>query len=297
MEKQTELTLDEEILSQWVGNREEKKDRIDAKPANFLKATLNHEGAIYKEGDNLPPVWHWMYFLDAAPMNRLGRDGHPALGNFLPPVALPRRMWAGGHLRFHKPIVIGEELLKTSEISRVVRKSGRSGELCFVTVKHRYSANSDLKLEEDHDIVYRGEATVTTQKSTPPGAPDSDDLSTTIEPSSTLLFRYSALTFNGHRIHYDLDYCRNVEGYPGLVVHAPLTTTLAMDLARKFYSERRPGVEFASLRVRMVSPLFHDKPFTLHLKEQESQCELWAANPDGNLAMRATLELKSTDST
>jgi 3-methylfumaryl-CoA hydratase len=272
MEKPTELTLDEAILNRWVGNREEKKDRIDARPANFLKATLNYKGVIYKEGDNLPAAWHWLYFLDAAPTNQLGRDGHPALGNFLPPVALPRRMWAGGHLRFHQPIIIGEELLKTSEISNVVRKSGRSGELCFVTVKHRYSANSILKLEEDHDIVYREESSGTAQKNTPPAALDGHDLAVTIEPTPTLLFRYSALTFNGHRIHYDLDFCRNIEGYPGLVVHAPLTTTLALDLARKFIAERCPGVEFASLRVRMISPLFHDKPFTLHLKEQGNQC-------------------------
>jgi 3-methylfumaryl-CoA hydratase len=294
MDQFTKLTLDEKILSRWIGNREQQKDRIDARPANFLMATLNNQGTIYKEGDNLPPAWHWLYFLGAAPTNQLGRDGHPALGKFLPPVALPRRMWAGGHLRFHQPIVIGEELLKTSEISNVARKSGRSGELCFVTVKHKYSANSVLKLEEDHDIVYRGESTTTAQQNSAPAAPDEHDLATTIEPTSTLLFRYSALTFNGHRIHYDLDYCRNIEGYPGLVVHAPLTTTLALDLARKFYTERHPGVEFASLRVRMISPLFHDKPFTLHLKEHHGQCDIWAANPGGGLAMRGTLELKTT---
>jgi len=295
MNRQTELTLDETVLSRWIGNREEKKDRIDVKPANFLKATLNHDREDYKEGDNLPPAWHWMYFLEASPMNQLGRDGHPALGNFLPPVALPRRMWAGGCLRFHHPITIGEDLVKNSVISNIARKSGRSGELCFVTVKHQYFAGAVLKLEEDHDIVYRGDSATASGNNEPPTAPGGEDLFTTIDPTPTLLFRYSALTFNGHRIHYDLDFCRNVEGYPGLVVHAPLTVTLALDLARKYFAERRPDVEFTALQVRMISPLFHDKPFTLHLKEQGNQCDLWAANPDGNLAMRATLELKNPD--
>jgi len=299
MDKTGELSLDQRVLSQWIGKSEEKTDQINAKPANFLKATLNQEGKDYKDGDILPPSWHWMYFLEAAPMDQLGRDGHPKVGNFLPPVALPGRMWAGGRLKFHHPVIIGEKLVKTSTISSVIRKSGRTGELCFVTVSHRYCAGTILKLEEDHDIVYREKTTTDAHSGSPsdsaPPAPVGDDISVTIEPTTTMLFRYSALTFNGHRIHYDLDYCKNIEGYPGLVVHAPLTVTLALDLATRYFRDRvsagKPDCDFSDISIRMISPLFHHRPFTLHLKQQNHECRLWAANPDGKLAMSATLVL------
>ncbi len=303
MNPHTELTLDEEILSQWIGKRVQRKDRIAVKPANFLRATLHQDTSKpdtrhYRDGDFLPPGWHWLYFLEAPPMGQLGRDGHAALGDFLPPVALPKRMWAGARLEFHEPIVIGEDLIKTSVIKNVIRKSGRSGELCFVTVNHQFFSGSVLRLEEDHDIVYRGESGASNQADnqtdTPHPTPLDDDIAVVITPTTTLLFRYSALTFNGHRIHYDLDFCKHVEGYPGLVVQAPLTATLMLELAGNYYSERIAQHNFCAFNLTAVSPLFHDKPFTLHLKEPSEQgraCVLWATDPDGNLAMSATLRL------
>ncbi|WP_424945959.1 FAS1-like dehydratase domain-containing protein [Candidatus Spongiihabitans sp.] len=316
MNPHTELTLDEEILSRWIGRREQRTDRIAAKPANFLRATLHQYTSApdtdapgveraarnYREGGFLPPGWHWLYFLEAPPMDQLGRDGHAALGGFLPPVALPKRMWAGARLQFHAPIVIGEELTKTSVIKSVALKSGRSGELCFVTVNHQFFSGSVLKLEEDHDIVYRGASSTShqadnqanNQADTPHPTPLDADISVVIKPTTTLLFRYSALTFNGHRIHYDLDFCKHIEGYPGLVVHAPLTATLMLELARNYYFERIAQHDFRAFNVTAVSPLFHDRPFTLHLKERSEPgqaCVLWAANPDGSLALSATLRL------
>lgn len=318
MSTHTELTLDEEILSQWIGKCVERKDRIDAKSANFLRATLqldtnksdtnkpainkpaiNKQGTRgYQDGDFLPPCWHWLYFLEAPPMNQLSQDGHARLGDFLPPVALPKRMWAGTRLQFHTPLIIGEELVKTSRIKSITRKSGRSGELCFVTVNHQFFSGSVLNLTEDHDIVYRGESDASkatnNQTAIPHPTPTEADISVVIEPTTTLLFRYSALTFNGHRIHYDLDFCKHVEGYPGLVVHAPLTITLMLELARNYFSKRITQHDFCAFNLTAVSPLFHNKPFTLHLKEpsEESKtCEIWATNPDGKLAMSATLML------
>lgn len=290
MTKNTANTLDETILAEWIGKKESKTDVIDTKPANFLQATFNRQEKKFQEGDFLPPAWHWMYFLEATPMDELGRDGHAALGNFLPPVALLRRMWAGARLKFHNQIIFGETLNKTSEIKSVVRKSGRSGELCFVTVNHVLSSESEIKTEEDHDIVYR-EGSINSKDSNSKFAPEDSDFSTSIEPSSTLLFRYSALTFNGHRIHYDLDFCRNEEGYPGLVVHAPLTATLMLQLARKYFLEKNNNAIFKEFNLKAVSPLFHNNLFSLHLKAAKDKCEIWANNHHGDLAMSATLDL------
>lgn len=311
MNPSVELTLDEKILSQWLGKCAEKKDRIEVKPANFLRATLHQalgeqDTSPYRDGDFLPPGWHWLYFLAAPPSGQLGQDGHAALGDFLPPVALPKRMWAGTRLKFHQPLVIGGDLIQTSVIKNIVRKSGRSGQLCFVTVNHKFFSGSVLQLEEDHDIVYRGESDASKQTdkqtgkradkptdSRHPTPLDDEDISVIIKPTTTLLFRYSALTFNSHRIHYDLDFCQRVEGYPGLVVHAPLLATLMLELARNYYSRRIPPHNFCAFNLTTVRPLFHDKPFTIHLKEHsdESGCMLWATNPAGKLAMSATLTL------
>ncbi len=295
MKRISELTLDEKKLQKWVGRFEERKEIINPGPANFMGATLNHNGRDYKKGDMLPDCWHWLYFLDAPRMDQLGVDGHAALGNFLPPVALPRRMWAGARLKFHSPIIIGEEMVKTSTVESIEKKTGRSGDLCFVTVKHRLFSGSTLRLEEHHDIVYRGDMKTKAQKSSPFPAPTDADLSREITPSSILLFRYSALTFNGHRIHYDLEYCKKVEKYPGLVFHAPLTATLMLELAREHFQGRTKIPVFSELNLKAVSPLFHHKPFELHLKENKTeegtQCQLWATNPDGKLAMSATLDV------
>lgn len=281
-------TLDETILRQWIGNELVSEDRIDCRQANLLRATIDPGRAELMSGDPLPAGWHWIYFLEAPAMDQLGRDGHAALGGFLPPVALPRRMWAGTHLKFHGPILLDEELRKVSAVADVRRKTGRSGELCFVTVNHRYYADDDIRLEEDHDIVYTSAAPAIGERA-PALAELDSERSIVVTPSATLLFRYSALTFNGHRIHYDIDFCRDVEGYPGLVVHAPLVATLMLGLAEKYLARSR--ATFAEFRQRSVSPLFHDHSFTIRLSENESGCRLWAANHEGSLAATADLAL------
>ncbi len=284
------LTLDQEILDQWIGRYRETRDRIDARPANFLKETLNQDRRDYREGDILPPGWHWMYFLETQRLDQLSEDGHASLGDFMPPVALPQRMWAGSRLKFYSPLVIGEEIVKTSTIDRITRKHGNTGELCFVSIQHRFFSGPTLKLEEGQNIVYRRNA--------PPGAPAKPqipaprdaDHSVTIQPTSILLFRYSALTFNSHRIHYDLDYCRRVEDFPALVVHGPLVVTFMLKEAqtRDKYRIDRHLDEF---NFKALSPLFSDHDFSIYLKEHENHCEIWATNPNGNLAMSATLTL------
>ena len=285
-----EPTLETEVLERWIGNSESKTDTIDPRPANFLRATLNYDGTPLAAGDPLPLGYHWLYFLEAPALDALGQDGHAALGDFLPPVALSRRMWAGSRIKYHAPVRIGEHLVKDSVVSSIVRKSGRSGELCFVTVTHRISCDGEPRLEEEHDIVYRGEAPPETNGSAPVAPADSDAFRT-VNPTATLLFRYSALTFNGHRIHYDADYCRDVEGYPGLVVHAPLTATLMLDFAWEYRHQSQKSVSFSGFRQKSISPLYHLDPFTIHLRDDGNSWEMWAANPDGNLAATGTVVL------
>lgn len=291
--REKQPTLDEAALRRWIGNTRSQEDRIDCLRANLLGATLDPDREELVAGDFLPSGWHWIYFLDAAPLNRLGRDGHAPLGEFLPPVALPKRMWAGSRLKFHRPILLDEPIRRDSEVIAVNRKSGRSGELCFVTVSHKYFSGTELKLDEEHDIVYREEQTSDSSHSARQAAPNSDR-SLLVVPTTTLLFRYSALTFNGHRIHYDLEFAEDVEGYPGLVVHAPLVATLMLGLAEKYYAGR--NLRPQEFRQRSMSPLFHRQPFTIGLTENDRGCDMQAADHDGLLASSASLVMTSSNS-
>ncbi|MEL6947433.1 MAG: MaoC family dehydratase N-terminal domain-containing protein, partial [Pseudomonadota bacterium] len=237
-----EKTLDEATLQQWVGHSEHRTDILHPGPLERMDALLDQPileqpgSAIPKR--TLPPLYHWLYFLPNALQSDLGDDGHPKLGGFLPPVDLPRRMWAGGRLTFQGSLQIGEAADRVSTVTTVKRKEGRSGPLCFVTVRHVITGQkSAATLTEEHDIVYRGAVQPdgtrkTKQDSLEIAGADHDgrkqasDAIETIRPSAVMLFRYSALTFNGHRIHYDREYCRDVEGYPGLVFHGPLTVAV-----------------------------------------------------------------------
>jgi 3-methylfumaryl-CoA hydratase len=256
-------------------------------PAQFMQATLDREPSL-QNGDALPLGWHWLYFLEARPMSELGRDGHPAVGGFLPPVALPRRMWAGSRLEFHSPIRLGDSVRKVSTIKALKIKSGKSGKLCFVTVLHQYFRKQDKLITEEHDIVYREEPAPGAALPKPPAAESDAEIQRSIIPSPVLLYRYSALTFNGHRIHYDIDYCRDVEGYPGLVFHGPLSATLLLDLA----SETAGAETINHFKFRAISPLYADRPFTINLKKNTEGFSLWAANPDGHLAIDASVVLR-----
>ena len=281
-------TLDYDILRRWIGKQRSVTDTIRPQPVALMRATLDQPATAPQQGDPLPYAWHWLFFLEAAPLRELDRDGHAARGNFLPPVALPRRMWAGGRLRFIEPIRIGERITRQSTIKNVVRKSGRSGELCFVTVAHEFIYGSILKMSEQHDIVYRQDPDENAPAPTPPAVPENLDKSIRLTPTSIMLFRYSALTFNSHRIHYDLDYCRNVERYSGLVVHGPLTATLLAGMASDHYGD----IKLSGFEFRAISPLFADQQLTIASKQTSDsngrQLKLWGANPRGEIGMTAT---------
>ncbi|MDD9811159.1 MAG: MaoC family dehydratase N-terminal domain-containing protein [Gammaproteobacteria bacterium] len=296
-------TLDLDILNRWRGRRRERDDTIGAQPVEFLRATLDQPWFDdLRIGAPLPCAWHWIFFLEAAPGRALGRDGHPLRGDFLPPVALPRRMWAGGRLEFAAPICIGEELRRVSTVADIARKTGRSGELCFVTVRHQFFSGSRLKMTEQHDIVYREDPAPGAPggEDSPPVAPaspsptvdtttgiiDSADTVARITPTPVMLFRYSALTFNSHRIHYDADYCRQVEGFPGPVVHGALTATFLAGLAAQ-----HSGALPRRFAYRALRPLYAGAPVTLSARQQGGGLQLQAADARGRLAMTAEMEL------
>lgn len=268
----------------WIGRSEVWQDTLRPQPARFMQATLGREPDL-REGDALPPLWHWLYFLDAEPAGMLGRDGHPRKGGFLPPVELPRRMWAGGRFEFHEPLRLGSDVSKVSTIGEVLEKDGRSGKLCFVTVRHEMFNGDRLAVTEEHDIVYREDPAPDAPNPVPSRAPDDAEMSEEIQPTQVMLFRYSALTFNGHRIHYDVDYARQVEGYEGLVFHGPMSATLLVDLA-----SRTAGRTLRRFSFRGLSPLTGLLPFRIEGRQQELSMDLWARRHDGALAMSAKAE-------
>lgn len=259
---------------------------MTAAPLAALAATLDVEAPYPQSGDPLPPLWHWLYFLPIHRQSELGPDGHARRGGFLPPVDLPRRMWAGGRVEFFRPLRVGERVMRTSRIAEVKYKQGRSGPLVFVLVRHDIGSNGRIALVEEHDIVYRGSA----QAADPPAlsrTADDDALWRQVaQPDDVLLFRYSALTFNGHRIHYDRRYATEVEGYPGLVVHGPLIATLLMELVRR----NLPSAVVRRFEFRAVRPIFDTGSFTVCGKPEgdASTIRLWAQDAQGALAMTAS---------
>ena len=278
-------------LQQWVGKTETLHDLIDPRTAAALAATLDCSAAA-GHGAPLPPLWHWTYFWSVAPQAQLGADGHPERGGFLPPIELPRRMWAGGRFRFNQPLTIGAQATRTSRILSVSSKSGKSGELAFVTVQHEIGCNGAPCFTEEHDIVYRNMPPPGSVAPTPPSAPSDAVWERVITPDPVLLFRYSALTFNGHRIHYDRRYVTGVEGYPGLIVHGPLIATLLVELLR----HHLPQARLASFSFRAVSPLFDTDSFTVCGSPDADgrTVRLWAKNASGGLAMQAEATLATS---
>ncbi|MET0208932.1 MAG: MaoC family dehydratase N-terminal domain-containing protein, partial [Burkholderiaceae bacterium] len=216
-------------LKAWLGRSEQRDDAIGASPLAGLSATLDRDDPAPLPGYDVPPLWHWLYFLPVTPQRELGEDGHARLGGFLPPVPLPRRMWAGGRLRFHHPLQVGDVVTRRSHIAGIDVKEGRSGALVFVVVRHEIANARGLAITEEHDIVYREAPRPDAPVPPPTAAPGDAEFSREITADAVMLFRYSALTFNGHRIHYDRSYVTEVEGYPGLIVHGPLIATLLMD--------------------------------------------------------------------
>ena len=272
-------------LHDWIGRQEHHDDCLSVFPANALASSLNDESPFI-EGDALPALWHWLYFLSAAKQSELGQDGHPQRGGFLPPVALPRRMWAGGNLQWHRPLKLGENLRRVSTIQSIEQKQGKTGELVFVKVLHEIFDAMGLAMQEVHDIVYRDHSR---QQGPVPFkvndmADHSHDFSQEIIPDSVLLFRYSALTFNGHRIHYDRQYATEQEGYPGLIVHGPLVATLLAELLRK----QKPKARWLSFRFKALAPMIDNQVLRLYGRAIDATTyALWAENDQGSMTMSA----------
>lgn len=272
--------IDIEHLRQWIGRDEVRSEQVTPALVERFKATFDQAGAAV-DGDIAPVMIHLCLAPPAAPTAGLGPDGHPARGGFLPPVPLPRRMWAGGAFAFHDDIRVGALVTRRSTIRDVTLKEGRSGALCFVSVAHEITSDGRPILTERQDIVYRDIDAPGGAKKTPPAAPHGA-YRVRIAPSAPLLFRYSALTFNGHRIHYDTPYVREVEGYPGLIVHGPLQATMLVQFAEKIRGARPARFDFRSL-----SPLFDDADFTLNAVEDGDGLKLWTSYVDGPVAMEA----------
>ena len=272
-------------FNQWIGRTESRQDEVTAAPVRALSATLDRDDPEPKPGDALPPLWHWLYFLPHDRASELAEDGHAKRGGFLPPVPLPRRMWAGSRLEFLAPIRIGERITRVSRIQSVKQKEGRSGPLVFVTVRHETANAQGPAIAEEHDIVYRGHATVPAE---PQPTRRDHAWERMIRADDVLLFRYSALTFNGHRIHYDRRYATGTEGYAGLVVHGPLIATLLLDLLRR----ESPVSEVAKFSFRAVSPLFDAGPFFVCGRPEGESVSLWARNALDGLAMDARALLR-----
>lgn len=283
--------MNTESLREWIGREQVLEDEIAAAPGRALSATLECEAPPVAAGSIVPPLWHWLYFLRPCPASEVDADGHPRRGGFLPPVALPRRMWAGGRLEWacDNPLKMGETARRISRIKSISEKQGRSGPLVFVTVLHEVHNQAGLCVSEEQDIVYKG--------APQPGDPDPAPATVPpgawrreLVPDEVLLFRYSALTFNGHRIHYDRPYATSVEAYPGLVVHGPLIATLLLDALHRQTPEARVRIfEFKAVR-----PSFDSRPLVLNGTPEGdgNTVKLWASDIDGSVAMRAEVRLQ-----
>ena len=279
-------------LQEWIGKSETVFDIATATPYAALAATLDRAPERPSPGTPLPALWHWLYFLPLHRQSEIGPDGHAKRGGFLPPVPLPRRMWAGSQFEFHKPLRVGDHLTRVSTIHDVTEKSGRTGTLVFVKVRHEIHRGDepDIALTEFHDIVYR-EAPKPDDVAPPPkAAPSNASWEKRWVPDDVLLFRYSALTFNGHRIHYDRRYVTEVEGYPGLIVHGPMIATLLLDLLR----HQLPDAEVARYEFRAVRPVFDINHFFVcgEPHPDGKTFRLWARDHEGWLTMDATATIR-----
>ena len=277
--------LDIDHLRRWIGRTQEATDIVTAQLAKGLRATLFQDVGEPRSGDAAPCTVHWCLAQPVFPMSMLGADGHPARGGFLPPVPLPRRMWAGGEIEFLDALRVGDESTRTSRIADVTVKTGSTGTLCFVAVEHTVTTPRGVAIHERQDIVYRemtSSQPAATAKAPPP--PSKAQHRETHVSDPVLLFRYSALTFNGHRIHYDRDYVTKVEGYPGLIFHGPLQAALIVEMAAKLRGGKAPR----RFSYRGVQPLFEGTEFSVNANDDGESMELWTANAEGQPTMKGT---------
>lgn len=285
-------------LSAWVGRTQRSTETLDARQVRWLAAALDRTDLLdAQQGASLPPAWHWAFFNAVEPMSALGRDGHPRKGGFLPPTSQPRRMWAGSRLHWHATLEVGQAVERLSTILKCEAKRGRTGEMVLVTVGHQFRAGGALLLDEEHDIVYRDEASAEERRALAGVAEQARAGNVRFERQGEIvqevtvgpvqMFRYSAVTFNGHRIHYDRDYAREVEGYPGLVVHGPLIATMLLEFLQ---AQVAPGRRVRRFEFRAMKPTFDIASFALHASPPaaDGTVSLWSTNNVGAVAMQAT---------
>jgi 3-methylfumaryl-CoA hydratase len=280
-------------IAAWIGREERVEDSLAPEQSLAAAAMLDRDPSPFAPGAPLPPLWHWFHFLPRAPQSRLAPDGHPERGGFLPPIPLPRRMFAGARLVFHRPLTLGQQAVREGTILDVAEKQGKSGALAFVTVRYRYVQGGVICIEEEQDIVYRGQGRAVPAPVEQPLPPLPEEAWTrSVTPDSRMLFRFSALTFNAHRIHYDRPYAMQEEAYPGLVVHGPLIAVLLADLVRRH--DRRPLARF---RFRGLAPLFDFGPVRLSGVPQGDAVTLAAHAIDATRTMDAEATLGTTTET
>ncbi len=268
----------------WIGRSQSTEALVTAYQADALTATLDRDDPRFREGDAIPPGWHQFYMREVVKLRDTAPDGHPKRGDFLPPVDLPRRMWAGTEATYHMPIHVGETIRNTTTIEAVTPKTGKTGALVFLKLVHEISGENGVATTEIQNVVYREEAKPGSVAPEPPPAPGEAVWKREIHPTEVLLFRFSALTMNSHRIHYDRSYATDVEKYPGLLVHGPLTQTLLLDLFRR----EMPSTRLKQFNVRAISPLYDIADFTVEgAPDGEGRAKLWALNLEGRLAMSA----------
>lgn len=283
------MSEDLEALKEWIGRSETAVERASTGRILGLAALLD-KPEVPKEGDAIGPMGHWCYFMPRVPASEVGPDGHPARGGFMPPVPLPRRMFGGFRATYHKPLVLGEMMQRDARITDIQIKQGGTGTLVICTVRNSFSGETGLAIEEDHDYIYRGNPPSEAKDNgggigRVAAAPSDHIWSKTITPDPVMLFRYSAVTFNGHRIHYDRQYVTEVEGYPALVVHGPLIATLLAELA----VDNNPDRTIQKFDFQARAPLFDNAPFTVAGKPSDDGCSLWSTTPAGTISSRATV--------
>jgi len=279
-----------ESFRSWIGRREETRDVLLPIHVAGLDAMLDRTGPFPRDGEAAPAGVHWLIRPSWVRQSELGADGHPRRGGFVPPVPLPRRMWAGSQLAFIRPFRIGDTIIRTSEIANVTVKEGRGGTLLFVKVSHTYQGSEGVAVTEDQDVVYREAPDPARPAPVPEAAPDDGPWRRVVVPDPVMLFRYSALTYNGHRIHYDQPYVTSVEGYPGLIVHGPLLATLLLDLVRR----EAPSAALDRFTFRAIAPAFDSAPLTVTgaPNPNSSGAVVWIKRADGALAMRGEVAFK-----
>jgi 3-methylfumaryl-CoA hydratase len=271
--------------SAYVDRQEHRTDRLDQHRIADFAALLDTTFETISPNGTLPPLAQWFYFNTWARESELGEDGHPRRGGFMPPITLPRRMFAGGRVTFHRDLVLGDTVNRVGTIASIKEKTGASGELVFVTVRYEITDASGIAIEEEQDIVYRG-AAVPGAKEAPKDPPTPLDGAFTrrINVDPVLLFRFSALTSNGHRIHYDRTYATEVEYYPGLVVHGPLQAMTLVDLVRE-----RIGKPVKTFSFQARRPLFDTTPVDCAALPKDGGADLMTLDPDGQVCMRAAI--------